>query len=1102
MWKHRYAFVCALITLLGATALTSFAQSPDPSTLPLVQFADLVYQGAFRLPKGFTNGEEFAHGGEPVAFNPGRNSLFIGNRAGKVAEVSIPALVSSSDVTRLNFSSFVQAFFEPTEGAITQIPGDRSITGLLVMGENLYGSAAVYYDANNDQKVSHYARSTTLSQRSAVGMKQVWTDKHTGFVSGYMATVPQEWQQKLGGPAVTGQCCIPIAWRTSWGPAAFAFNPQQITASSQVSATPLLYYSDAHPTLGLWEGNNQVYSAATTITGMVFVANSRTVLYIGRTGTGPFCYGEGTKNPALNGLPTSDGSEYCYDPTDDAKGQHGYPYNYQIWAYDMNDLAAVKAGTKNPWDVRPYAVWPFTLPTTAAQSRIGGVGYDAARQIIYISQMYADQDTYDYRPIIHALKINGVAGAPMPPPSTATLPPVTVSSSFTPGPTPVTALAIAANKTAPQPAGTTMTFTATATGGTTPLQYKWLVHNGLAWVQMGDWSTANTFNWTPATANSQYRVGVWVRGGGSTTDTAEFTASMDYAVGNSTSYTAPYQPTTAVTIAADKAAPQPAGSMITWTATATGGEAPRQYKWLVHNGLQWNAVTGWSTSNTFVWTPALVNSQYRIGVWVRSAGATSDAADASSSADFAINGVSVAIPPPTTTSPPPTTTTSTGRLTALSMTPNKAAPQASGTAITFTATPTGGIAPHQYKWLVHNGLQWNEVAGWSTSNTFTWTPSSGNSQYRVGVWVRQAGNTADVPEFTQSMDYPITGGTVTVITPPPSTTTPPPPPPTTTGARLTEVTLRSDKPAPQEQNTTIAFVATPNGGAYPQQYKWLVHDGYQWKVISDWGTSNTFNWTPAAWNSQYRFGVWVRSAGNTADAAEATASMDFPIVVATNAPPPPPPTTTTSAPLTAVTIGTNRIAPQPAGTMITLTAIPTGGVAQQYKWMVHDGLNWSTVTSWSTSNTFNWTPPTANSAYRIGVWARNGGNTTDTPQATYSMDFPISAGTTTAVTPPPTTTTARLTDVALSANLPAPQRAGTTVVLTAQANGGTAPQYKWLIHDGLSWSAVSGWSSANTFSWTPAVANSGYRVGVWVRTNGSTVDVAEATKSMDFPITQ
>lgn len=982
MWKRRYGAVCAVIACFVSTNLTSLSAQSDPSTLPLIQFADLVYAGAFRLPKEFANGDNFSHGGAPIAFNPGRNSLFVTSRKGNLAEVSIPGLISSGDITKLQFASFVQAFYEPTEGAISQISGDKNVTGLLVMGERLYGSAAVYYDANNDQRVSHFARSTTLSAPGVDGMKQVWLDNRTGFVSGYMSTVPVEWQPKLGGPAVTGQCCIPIAWRTSWGPSAFAFNPADISTSAKVAASPLVYYSDAHPTLGPWQGNNLVYSASTDLMGVALIAGSRTALYIGRTGTGAFCYGEGlsdAQDPRIGqAVPGAPGETYCYDPTNAAKGQHGYPYHYQIWAYDMNDLAAVKAGTKNPWDVLPYGVWPFTLPYAAAPVRIGGIGYDASRQIIYISQLYADQDTYEYRPIIHALKVSGVAGAPLPPPSTAVLPPITLSSSYSPGSARLTALALSADKPAPQPAGTTIVLSATPTGGATPHQYKWFVHDGLKWNQMADWSTSNTFQWTPTAANSQQRVGVWVRSAGNLADAAEFTQSMDFAIGNPLTWTAPYEPAKAVTLAADKAAPQAAGSMITWTASASGGQAPYQYKFLVHNGLQWTTASEWSTSATFIWTPALVNSQYRVGVWVRSSRGTADLPEASSSADFAINGVSTISA--TSAPPPPSTTTSSSpaRLTALSLVPSKPAPQPAGTTITFSATPTGGAAPHQYKWLVHDGLRWIEMAGWSTASTFNWTPAAANSQHRVGVWVRSAGSTADAAEFTQSMDFPITAVTSTA-----------PAPTTAPTARLTAVAISPDKSAPQPAGTTVTFSASPTGGAAPQQYKWLVHDGLNWSAVTAWSTASTFTWTPTVQNSASRIGVWVRSAGNTIDAAEVTSSIDFPISAAVTVAPTPAPATTTTARLTEVTLGSDKPAPQPAGTTITLSAVPTGGTAHQYKWLIHNGLNWSAVSGWSFSNTFSWTPASANSSYRVGVWVRTNGSTADVAEFTKSMDFPI-----------------------------------------------------------------------------------------------------------------
>jgi hypothetical protein len=934
-------------------------------------------------------------------------------------------------------------------------------------------------------------------------MRQVWSDGKAGFVSGFMTTVPAEWQQKLGGPAATGQCCIPIAWRTSWGPSAFAFNPLDLLTAAKVPATPLVYYSDEHQTLGPWKGNNTVYSAATEITGMAFIAGSRTALYFGRTGTGAFCYGEGLSDPhdARIGqqVPEAPGETYCYDPTNSSKGQHGYPYNYQIWAYDMNDLAAVKAGAKQPWEVRPYGVWPFTLPINATQIRLGGIGYDASRQIIYISQIYGDQDTYDNRPLIHALKVGGAAGAPMPAPDTTPLPDVGTTGSASPDGARLTALALVANKPAPQPAATTITFTATPTGGVTPHEYKWLVHDGLKWNLMVNWSAANTFNWTPTAASSQYRVGVWVRSAGNSSDVAEFTQSADFAIGNSSSYTSPYEAAKAVALTANRTEPQPAGSMITWTATPSGGQAPHQYKWLVHNGLQWNVVMDWSTSSTFVWTPAIGNSQYRIGVWVRSARGTGDVAEASNSADFAISGSS-STPPPGPTTPPPGPTpgpSTSARIIGLALSANRPAPQPSGTTITFSAMPTGGAAPHQYKWLVHDGLRWNEMGGWSTANTFNWTPAAKNSQYRIGVWVRGAGNTSDIAEFTQSVDYAIsTGTTAPVVTTPPPTS---PPPTSPTTGRIIALSLTANRVGPQPVNTTTTFTAVPTGGAGPHQYKWLLFDRGQWKVVGDWTTSNTFNWTPETFNPEYRFGVWVRSAGNAADVGEFTSSIDFPIVAAGTSVPVPPPASGSALQLTAVTVAANRVAPQGAGSTITFTATPNGGAApQQFKWLVHDGMNWTPVTGWSTSTTFDWTPATQNSGYRIGVWVRGAGLTADTPQVTSSFDFPITG--VASPPPPPTTSAGRLTSVRLGADKPAPQAVGSTIMFTAIPTGSTQHQYKWLVHNGATWTAVTGWSASSTFSWTPTSANNIYRVGVWVRTGGSVVDAGEMTMSMDFPI--
>jgi hypothetical protein len=414
----RCALVCSLCVSVFLTSsfsgrATATGVATDPTTLPLLQFGDLAYVGGFRLPASSANGDSFSYGGTPLTYNPIDNSLVVGTLSGKVAAVSIPTPINSSVVTDLPFASYVQPFADPTEGHRGDVGSGAELGGLLVFGGRMYGTDYIYYDASNSQTVSHYSRSMTLSEPSFQGMHSVWQNQRAGFVSGYMATVPPEWQALLGGPAITGQCCIPIVTRTSFGPAAFAWNPANLGTTSPLPAVPLLYYTEDHATLGPWTGSDATYGATTKMGGVALIAGTRTALYVGRNGNGPYCYGVGTTDLALAGTTGANGTHYCYDPSNSNQAPHAYPYNYQIWAYDLNDFAAVKAGTKQPWEVVPYGVWPINLPVSEASVMIGGVGYDAARQVLYFSQLQADRDGYAYRSLIQTLKINvPVAAAP------------------------------------------------------------------------------------------------------------------------------------------------------------------------------------------------------------------------------------------------------------------------------------------------------------------------------------------------------------------------------------------------------------------------------------------------------------------------------------------------------------------------------------------------------------------------------------------------------------------------------------------------------------------------------------------------------------------
>lgn len=374
----------------------------DPSTLPLLQQTNLHYVGAFRVPAGAS----LDLGGDLAAYNPGNNSLFIDNANNQLGEISVPTPVNSTNITALPFATLLQSVADPTEGHLASDLSSISpaaIDGLLVANGQLYGTAEIYYDANNQQRYSHYYRSLSLTTTSFHGFFAVWQAAKTGFVSGWLASVPAEWQSSLGGSAITGQCCIPIVTRTSFGPSAFAFEPSALQLLTP--AVPLLYYTQSGQ-LGVYDGQSNYWNGTTEMHGAALIGGTRTLLFYGKQGTGPYCYGDATSNQALGGtINPTDGEIYCYDPVIQTKAPHAYPYVLQMWAYDLNDLTAVRSGQKQPWDVRPYALWPITFPIPDQQFRPGAMTYDAANKRLFVLQRLIDQDGYAYRPLVHVFTI-------------------------------------------------------------------------------------------------------------------------------------------------------------------------------------------------------------------------------------------------------------------------------------------------------------------------------------------------------------------------------------------------------------------------------------------------------------------------------------------------------------------------------------------------------------------------------------------------------------------------------------------------------------------------------------------------------------------------
>jgi len=215
--------------------------------------------------------------------------------------------------------------------------------------------------------------------------------------------VPPAWRELLGGPVLNGNCCLGVISRTSYGPALFAIDPARIGAAAPAPATPLVYYPSQHP-LAPGDTQSPLFNLTSEVRGVVFHEATRSVLFFGRHGTGAYCYGPGTNDRARAGQPADGGVDrWCLDPASESKGTHAYPYSYYVWAYDANDLAAVKARRRSPWEVQPYATWPLALPFSSPGSAVlNGAAYDPRSGRIFVSQGYGDGEL----PVIHVFTID------------------------------------------------------------------------------------------------------------------------------------------------------------------------------------------------------------------------------------------------------------------------------------------------------------------------------------------------------------------------------------------------------------------------------------------------------------------------------------------------------------------------------------------------------------------------------------------------------------------------------------------------------------------------------------------------------------------------
>jgi hypothetical protein len=322
------------------------------------------------------------------------------------------------------------------------------------------------------------------------------------------------------------------------------------------------------------------------------------------------------------------------------------------------------------------------------------------------------------------------------------------------------------------------------------------------------------FTWTPGVADPDYKVAVLVRSAWNT-GPSEISIAKPFAI-------RPFA--TSVTLTSDIPAPQVVGSNPSFTASASGGEAPYEYQYSLWDGVSWTVVRNWSQVANFIWRPAVPDADYRIVVKARSAWNTGDS-EVYTSRSFPIFTA----------------------ISSVTATPNVASPRLVGTTVTFTGAASGGQGSYQFQWLVQapGAPSYTVAQAWSTSSTFVWTPSL-TGMHTLRVQVRNALSTG-AAERSADQTYSIR-------------------------APLS-VTLSSNLSSPRPSGTTIHWSAVATGGSTPR-YQWVLFDGTAWINLTSWVTTSTYDWTPAVPNANYRLGVRVRSDWNTG-AAEDTEILPF-----------------------------------------------------------------------------------------------------------------------------------------------------------------------------------------------------------------------------------
>ncbi len=563
----------------------------------------------------------------------------------------------------------------------------------------------------------------------------------------------------------------------------------------------------------------------------------------------------------------------------------------------------------------------------------------------------------------------------------------------------------------------------------------------------GDGSPVQELQGTPATELTASHT--WDTGGSKTVTATSWRDGhgrlLDQSYSRTVEVTVPPGLTLTVT---PSPATAPYGQAITWTATATGGhQASTQYALFRRRpgATAWTPVVtapSWQASNILSWTPAPADTGvWEIIVWVKDRNTPPDA----NTYGFAAytHGGNVEVVAPLTVScsaPNPATVTY-------------------GNPVTWTATRAGGT-PGTIQFMLSRqrvGTSTWISTPWQPGNTFSWTPIAADvGTWQVYITVKDVNTPAD-PGYTASCN----GGQPKVVAPLGLSVTP--------------------SPASSVHGNAITWTATASGGT-PASTQYALFrrragatDWIPSVTAPAWQASNPLSWTPASSDvGNWEIIVWVKD-GNTPANANTYGYAAYAHAGNVQVVTPPLTLTVTASPAQIV-----------YGNPISWQATAGGGTPSTTRFAFfrrRSGTTpWTpdvTAPAWQTSNTFTWTPTSADVGnWDIYVWVKDGN--TPANMNTYGYAAGYNPGGVQIVTPPLTLTVTASPQYAT---------AGNAITWTATAGGGTPSTTRYALFrrraGATAWTpdvTAPAWQAGNVLSWTTASADVGtWEIVVWVK---------------------